>query len=118
MKQSDKIDFGSVQVHKHALAEIVAFAVSEIDGVSLVPKNPFFQCLDLVGYKNFPGIIVHVSDNEEVSLEVKVCIRYGLNIPEMARYVQTTIKSVVEKTANIHLKDIHVNIQGIERRTP
>ena len=118
MRQSNKIDFGSVKVHKEALAELVAHAIDEIDGVSLVPKNILQQCLDLVGVRTFPGIAVDVGEGEEdVSIEVRLRIRYGLNIPEMAQYVQTTVKTVIQKTVNLHLKEISVDIQGIERRT-
>ena len=115
MSPVNKIDFGSVQVHKQAIAEIVAHAISEIDGVALIPKNPVYQFLEMVGYKTFPGIHVKVSEDEQISIEVKVCVRYGLNISDMARYVQSTIKSVIDKTIDINLKDINVNIQGVER---
>ena len=116
MKYASKIDLGSVQVHKHALAEIASYALSEIDGVSLIPKNPLDYLLELTGYKGFPGIVVKVYSSDDVSMEVKVRIRYGLNIPDMSRYIQSTVRSAIEKTTNIHLKDINVNIQGIERR--
>ena len=36
MKLANNLDLGSIKVHKHALAEIVASAISSIDGVKLV----------------------------------------------------------------------------------
>ena len=115
MSPINKIDLGSVQVHKQALAETVAIAVSEIEGVMLLPKSPLDQAKELFGCKTFPGIDVKVAENEQVTINVKVNIRYGLNITEMARYVQTTVKAIIDKTMDVQIKDINVNVQGVER---
>ena len=72
----------------------------------------------LLGWKGFPGIIVGVDKNNQVSIEVKVQVHYGLNIPDIARHVQDAIRTAIENTVDIDLKDVNVNIQGIERGKP
>jgi uncharacterized alkaline shock family protein YloU len=115
MKNDVKIDLGSVQVHKKVLAEIVAAALHEVSGVKLIEKNISNVLVELFGKKDFPGIDVKVDDHHEVTLEIKVLVQYGINIPDVARLVQETVKSAVDKTLDVHLKDIHVNVQGIVR---
>ena len=109
------IDFGTVQIHKKALAEVVYFAVTDLEGVHFRNKNFFEEIMELFGYKYFPGITINLEANEEIGIEVKVFIRYGLNIPEMANQIQETIKMVLGKIVNMHLIKIDVHILGVER---
>ena len=115
MKRDNKIDLGSVQVHKKVLAEIITSAIEGVHGVHLIQKNIGNRLFEMFGRKDFPGIDIQVDDNHEVTLEVQVVVYYGLNIPDAARQVQATIKSAIDKTLDINLKDINVNVQGIER---
>ena len=109
------IDFGSVQIHKKALAEIIYFAVTDMEGVYFGSKGLWEQIADFFGYKYFPRIHIQVEPNEEISIQVEVFIRYGLNIPEMANQIQEMIKMVLEKIINMNLIKIDVHIVGIER---
>jgi uncharacterized alkaline shock family protein YloU len=115
MKDDSKIDLGSVQVHKKVFAEIIASALKEVSGVKLIEKNISNRLFEAFGKKEFPGIDVKVHDNHEVTLELKILVQYGINIPDAARQVQETVKSAIDKTLDVNLKDIHVNVQGIAR---
>jgi uncharacterized alkaline shock family protein YloU len=115
MKENEKIDLGSVQVHKQVFAEIIASAMDELEGVSLIPKNFGNMLVGAFGKKKFHGINIKVDEGDEVTLEVHVLVRYGINIHDAARQVQRTIKSAIEKTLDIKLKDINVNVHGIEK---
>ena|SRR3989338_989749 len=115
MRDDMNIDLGSIQIHKKVLGEITETAIKDIDGVRLIDKDMVNQFLELIGQKTSPGVFVQIDKNDQVSLEVKVVIRYGLNIPDTARHIQDVVRAAVEQTADISLKDIHVNVQGIER---
>lgn len=115
MIEDQKVDLGSVQIHKKVLADITFSAISEIEGVKLIPQDLTSKFLRLFKTNNYSGIIVTVDKNNQVSIEVKVCIRYGINIPDIARNVQDAIRAAVEKIADINLKDVNINIQGIQR---
>ena len=115
MKKEDKIDLGSVQVHKKVFAEIISSAIDEVDGVHLIQENLGDKLVGIFGQKDFPGIDIKVDEDHEVTLELQILVRYGMNIPDAARQVQQTIKSAIDKTLDINLKDINVNVQGIER---
>ncbi len=115
MTHIQKLDLGSVQIHKKALAEIVSVAVSEVAGARLISKNLKQQVFEIFGYGEIPGVDVTIDPQHHTSFEVKVIISYGLNIPDMARQIQTAIRAAMERSVDIIIKDINVNIHGIER---
>ena len=115
MKRVSNVDLGSVQIHKKAIADIVSSAISDIDGVKLIPKDITYILLEFLGKTDHPGIGVKVDTNNQVSIEIKVLVRYGLNIQDLARHIQGVVRSAIEKTVDIDLKDVNINIQGIEK---
>ena len=115
MKKDDRIDLGSVQVERHVLDEIVSSAIGEVDGVQLIRKNIGNWLFELFGKNSIPGIDIKVDDNNEVALEVRVLVRAGMNIPDAARQIQEAIKSAVDKTLDVDLRDVNINVQGIAR---
>ena len=114
---SSRVDLGSIQIHKKAIADLTYSAISDIEGVSLIPKDLISKFLEYLGEKKYPGIGVTIDKNGLVAIEVKVCVRYGFNIQDIARQIQEAVKTAVERTVDISLKDITVNVYGIERGT-
>ena len=115
MQQENQIDLGTVQIHKKAIADIAYSAISEMDGVRLIPNDFKASLKELLGYKDYSGIIVHVDSSNQVSVELKLCLRYGMNVPEVAREVQDVVRLAIERTAEVNLKEVKVNILGIEK---
>jgi uncharacterized alkaline shock family protein YloU len=115
MSDVNKIDLGSIKVHKKVLAEIAMSAVNDVNGVSLSRKHFSGLLGSLMKNRDYSGITVIVDKNNQVSVEVKVNVLYGLNIPDVARETQDAIREAIERTVDIDLKDVNVNIQGIER---
>lgn len=114
MREEQRIDYGSIHIHKRALADIVASVIQETEGMSLAADNVGQRFLKtFIPQKHF-AIHVSIDRDNEVSVEARVCVRLGLNIPEASRYLQEAIRETVEKMTDIQLKDIHINIQGIK----
>lgn len=113
--ENGDINFGSVHIHQKAIADIVASAIQEMEGVSLVPNSWQSQVLEVFGRKCYSGITVAIDKDNQVSLEIKIFVRYGVNIPAIGRQIQEAVRSAIEKIADVQLKDINVNIQGVER---
>ncbi len=115
MTQGNTIDLGSIQVHKKVIEEIIDTSIRGMEGVSLVEEKLSGKIFGLLGKKKYPGISVKTLDEGQLSIDVKVLVRYGLNIPETARQIQDLIKMSLDKTVDLELKNINVNIHGIER---
>jgi len=115
MPQENQIDLGTIQIHRKAIADIAYSAISDMDGVHLIPNDFKASLKELLGYKDYSGIIVHVDAQNQVSIELKLRLRYGVNVPEVAREVQDVVRVAVERTADVILKEVKVNILGIEK---
>ena len=115
MIDSNGVDIGSIHIHKKAIADLTYSAICEIDGVSLIPKDLFIKLLEYLGEKKYSGIVVTIDKNGLVAIEVRIRVRYGINIQDIARQIQDAVRSAVERTVDISLKDISVNVYGIER---
>lgn len=116
MSDENKVGFGSIQIDKKVLADIAFSAINDIDGASLVPQDVQNRFLEFFGKKSYSGINVAIDKENQVAIEVRICVVYGVNIPDIARQVQDAIRAAVERTADITLKDVNVIVQGIERR--
>jgi uncharacterized alkaline shock family protein YloU len=115
MKEESKLDFGAIKVHKKAIAEIVLTSIRDVEGVTLLKQDFLGTLLELTGTRHYPGITVNIDKNNQVCIEIKVRVQFGLNLQETARQVQEVVKTAIEKTVDIDIKDIHVVIYGIER---
>ncbi len=114
--KDNTVDLGAVQIHKKVIGDIAAAAIKEIPGVQLATFGIIGTIADLFGYKNYPGVTVAVDKDHQVYLEIRVIINYGMNIPTVARQIQDIIQEAVESAVDIHLREINVNIQAIERK--
>lgn len=115
MRYWNRVDMGAVKIHKKVIADIVATAVSEVPGVSLSTSDPWAGIKGLLGCGSVPGVVVKIDDSNQVTIEARVNVRYGIGLPDVARQIQETIRVAIEKTVDIDLKDVNVSIQGIDR---
>ncbi len=113
--RENKVDVGFVQIHKKVIGDIAASALAEVPGTRLASFGVISKMFELVGYKNYPSVRVAIDPDNQVSVNIKVSIQYGLNVPDVARQVQDVVRAAVERSVDIDLKEINVNIQGIER---
>ena len=112
--EESNIDLGLVQIHKKAIADIALSAIHEIEGVRLIPQSPGRRILEFFGKKSYSGISVLIDKDNQVTVKLKVNVKYGMNISDVARQVQDSVRAAIEKTADIHLRDVHVNVHGLE----
>ncbi|MCB9757302.1 MAG: Asp23/Gls24 family envelope stress response protein [Candidatus Omnitrophica bacterium] len=111
-----KVDSGLINYHNHVITDIAKAAVEEIDGVTLIPQSFGDTVLELLGIRRCSGVEIHVDrEANAVSLEVKVCVRYGLNIPDVAEHVQEIIRERFDQLTDVDLRDVNVNVYGVER---
>ncbi len=115
MMKGNTIDFGSVQVSKTVLEEIVFSVLKEIDGANLVKDPIGKRIFGFLTKKNSSGVDIKVDGGHGVTIDVKIEVGYGKNIPAIATEVQDAIRAVIEKTVDINLIGINVNVQGITK---
>jgi uncharacterized alkaline shock family protein YloU len=115
MKQDSRTDLGLIRIHKKVIASIASIAASEIEGVKRIGGDIRTNLYELLGRKNYGGIRVEIDKNQEIIIEIPLVIKYGFNIPIIASKVQENIKKSLSEMTDLYLKEVHVNIQSIER---
>ena len=112
---ASRTEQGSVRIHRNVVASIASLAAMEVEGVKRIGYDLGSGFLELIGKKTNLAIKVEIDKNQEVQLEVPLIIKYGYNIPEISDRVQENIRNALEKMTNLGIKDININIQGIEK---
>jgi uncharacterized alkaline shock family protein YloU len=108
-------DLGTVKIHKEVVAAIAAIAISETEGAVKLKSDLKSTLIEFLGKKDYPGVGVVFDKANSVKLDVKINVKYGYHIPDVASKVQENIRSSIEKMTDLSISDINVNIQGIER---
>lgn len=114
-RDESRTDLGTIRIHKKVIASISSLAAAEIEGVKRVGGDFKSGLLELVGKKFLSAIDVEINKNDEVKVEIPLVIKYGYNIPDIANKVQESVRNSLEKMTNLSIKDININVQGIER---
>lgn len=91
---------GKVSYNTGIISGIVALAISEIEGVVLLPGKR-------------KGIRLYF-EKDGVFADVSVVVNYGFNIPELAFRIQQAIKHNVESMTKYHVAKVDVHIQGVQ----
>lgn len=115
VREESRTDLGLIRVHKNAISSIASIAAMDVPGVKSVNTSLRTKLMDLIGNKGNADIKVEINKNDEVKIDIPVLVRYGFNIPEIANAVQENVRLALEKMTNLSVKDINVNIVGIER---
>lgn len=114
-QEDSRTGSGSIRVHKNAISSIASIAALDIPGVKSISKSLKVKFMDLIGSKGSSDIRVEINKNEEVRIDIPIFVKYGFNIPEVANTVQENVRLALEKMTNLSLKDVNVNVVGIER---
>jgi uncharacterized alkaline shock family protein YloU len=114
-KEESRTDFGTIRIYKSVIASIASVAALEVEGVKKIGTDFTSGLLELIGRKSLSAVKVEFDKTEDVKLEIPLIIKYGYNIPYIANRVQENVRNALEKMTNLSIKDININVQGIER---
>ena len=114
-QEESRTDLGLIRVHKNAISSIASLAALDAPGVKSISRGLKVRLMELIGNKGNSDIRVEISRNEEVKIDIPIFVKYGFNIPEVASAVQENVRLALEKMTNLSVKDINVNVLGIER---
>lgn len=115
MNEEIKLDLGNVKVHKNVLEGIIAKTIEGMEGVSLIEPTLSDRIKVVLRGPFKPGVKIIVDENNDINIGVSVNIHFGTNIQEMASKLQELIKNDIKKSLDINIKDINIDIEGIER---
>ncbi|MEW5757913.1 MAG: Asp23/Gls24 family envelope stress response protein [Candidatus Omnitrophota bacterium] len=116
MKDKNQTDLGAIKIHKQVIASVAKHAALEVEGVKTVGKKFEMFIHEILGIeKILSGIKIDIEKNEDVKIEIGIIVKYGHKVSEVASNVQDNILKMAEKMLDINLKEVNVNILGIEK---
>lgn len=110
----EKID--AVKISDEAIAVITGVAASEVEGVASIGTSNIAKnwAEIIVGKKNSAkGVKIEIEENE-VSIEMQITVKYGVSIPDVARLVQENVKNAVEEMTGLNVKKVDVKVMGVK----
>lgn len=110
-------DNGTVQISEDVIAEIVAHAACEVEGVAGLNSKPGADIAELLGKKNWGrGLKISVLEDESVAIECNITVNYGQNVVNVGKAAQAAITNALESMAGVKIASVNVNVCGIARQ--
>jgi uncharacterized alkaline shock family protein YloU len=114
-REETSTDLGKIKIHKNVIASITSIAACQIEGVKSIGKDLRSIVREFLDKKEHSAVLVEIDKNGEVWLEIPLVIKFGFNIPDVAAKVQENVRGALEKMTSLPIKDININVQGIEK---
>jgi len=108
MTNYDNKELGSIRIAPEALQTIAKLAVMEVEGVTDINTSFFGR-----GKEATQGIKVTL-DEEEVTIDLSINIKYGYSLPKIANAVQSKVKESIEQMAGVKVVAVNVFFSNIE----
>lgn len=110
-------ELGDVKIHDGVIATLTRRAALAIDGVSRLAGNALVDNLaEIVGSRRMQAraITISVNESNQISIEIKLNLKIGYTIPEVAESVQKAVIADVEKVTGMTVTSVHVLVQDID----
>jgi uncharacterized alkaline shock family protein YloU len=108
-------EMGNIHISEDVLSVMAAAATLEMEGVGSLSANLGNDIVEMLGGKKNIAKGVHVSSNEDGSLnvDVSILIKYGYTILDVARHVQDAVQSGIENMSGLTAACVNVNVTGV-----
>lgn len=108
---------GSVMISENVVEAIAEHAIAEVEGAAGLSVMPGNEVADFIGVKNWgKGLKIYIAEDNTVSIDADIVIRYGYSVVEVADSVQTAISTAVESMTGVKVTAVNVNVRGISRK--
>ncbi|OUM85496.1 MAG: hypothetical protein BAA01_10495 [Bacillus thermozeamaize] len=105
---------GVVRIADDVVAIIAGVAASETEGVASMSGGITEGFARRVSGKNVTkGVSVEVG-SVEAAIDLRVIVKYGVKIHEVARKLQENVKEAVETMTGLRVVEVNVKVEGVE----
>lgn len=104
-------------ISERIIARRIANELVEMPGVSSLADDGIKKAITntvLRKKASIKGIDISM-DEETISVDLRINVYYGINIPQLSFDIQTKIKPLVEEMTKLKLKAINISVEGIEK---
>lgn len=106
---------GDVQIADEVIAVIAGLAATEVKGVSKMSGNITKEIISKLGMKNLSKGVKVLFQENQLTVQVAIVLKYGYSIPKVSAMVQEKVKAAIENMTGITVKEVSVHIQGIDK---
>ena len=112
----DSTEQGVVRIHENVISAIVRKATCSIEGVVRLSGSTLLDNIaEIVGSRRIHDRAINIDINEnEVAIQVKINIMYGVHVPTLAANIQTAVMDAVEQMTGMKVTRVDVIIQEVE----
>lgn len=107
-------DLGTIQISDNVVSGLVKKAVLSIDGVSRLASSFVDNIAEIVGSKAASRSISIITEDDKVEIVIKINIKFGFKIPEIAAQIQSVVIEDVEAVTGMNVSRVNVIVQEIE----
>lgn len=110
-------EMGEVKIHENVISSLVRKAIGGIEGVSRLAGSALVDNIaEIVGSRRMQSraISVELGDENKVAIEVKVNLKFGYRVPEVAEIIQKNVICLVEDATGMIVTKVNVLVQEIE----
>ena len=114
MSEAKEVLSGSIKISEEVIETIASVAVSEIDGVCSVGAGLVEGIARRLSKKPLSGGIKASVNEDTVTVDINIVVKYGARIPEVAWNVQDAVKKEIELMTGLKAEKINVRVVGID----
>ena len=110
---SRKEKLGGVKIADEVVAMIAGLAATEVEGVDSMAGNITNELVGKLGMKNLNrGVKISV-DDDHVSVELSLNMKYGYSIPDVSEKVQERVRTAIETMTGLTVLEVNIKIAGV-----
>ena len=111
--------WGRIEVFPSAVAAIAGHAALRCYGISgMAARGLRDGFAELLRREHVDKGVDVVGVDDGLVIDVFVIVQYGIRISEVAHNLQETVKFEVERSVNVPVLKVNVNVQGVREERP
>ncbi|SFG21248.1 Asp23/Gls24 family envelope stress response protein [Oribacterium sp. WCC10] len=109
----EKDENGQVVIADEVVAVIAGIAATEIEGVDSMDGGWSGEIITMMGIKDLSkGVSISIEE-EHVSVDLSLNVKYGYSIPEVSKNVQDKVAQAIESMTGLNVLDVNIKISGV-----
>lgn len=111
---TEERDTGKIKIESDVVAMIAGLAATDTEGVASMSSGITEGLAKRVSGRNVSkGVRVEVGETE-AAIDLRVIIKYGFKIHEVAKNLQQNVKDAVDSMTGLHVVEVNVHVEGVE----
>ena len=109
----EKDENGQVIIADEVIAIIAGIAATEVEGVDSMDGGWSGEIIAKMGIRDLSRGVTISIDDQQVSVNLRLNIRYGYSIPEVSKKVQDKVATAINSMTGLSVLDVNIKIAGI-----